>query len=115
MGRIKPARASKENKLSIIRKFVLQQRNARGIKRLPGPQPEVGCEAVGEFNNIIWRALMFTPESEWLSNGQCCLSDPQTLNGVYRTVLRLRELHKRAGRGERGLTTLELTGGIYLS
>lgn len=86
-----------------------------GVKRLPGPQPEVGCEAVGEFNNVLWRALMFTPESEWLSNGQCDLGNPETLDGVYRTVLHLRELQKKASRNNQGLTTFELTGGIYLS
>jgi len=71
-------------KLDTIRKFVLKERMRHGITELKGPMPELSCIAVGEFHNLLWRSLMYTPESYWHE-----LSDPEILDGVYKEALKI--------------------------
>lgn len=71
----------KDEMLAVIRRFVLRKRQGLGITRLPGPQPELSCLSFGEFRNLLWRGLLFSPEP-WRE-----LDDPQILEGVYKEVL----------------------------
>lgn len=75
---------STSEKVAVIRAFVLTARRERGVVQLPGPQPELSCFIHGEFHNMLWRELLFTPENKWR------LDDPETADGVYQEVLKER-------------------------
>ncbi len=73
---------STNEKIETIRAFVLAARREQGVVNLPGPQLELSCFLHGEFRNLLWRVLFFTPESEW----PIYLNDPEIIDGVYREV-----------------------------
>lgn len=75
-------RPTDEEKLAAIRDFVVKRRKKLKIKNLNGPLPELSCFAHGEFNNLLWRTLMYVPEEQWTA-----LKDREVLDGVYREVI----------------------------
>ena len=72
--------------LEFIRNFVLEERKRLGIKSFGGRRFELSCEreVPSEYQNILWRKLLYTPERDWIE-----LQDQEILNGVYREVLRI--------------------------
>jgi hypothetical protein len=74
-----------EEKLAVIREYVLRERARRDI--VPGYAllPELSCEAFGEFRNLVDRQLLRTVEGygAWSE-----LDYPPVLDGAYRHVLR---------------------------
>ena len=72
----------RKKKIRIIRSFVEKKRREMGVSRLPGPRQEPSCEAFGEFKNLLWFGLIYTPEDQWYE-----LKDDKILAGVYKEVL----------------------------
>lgn len=76
--------ATSEEKLAAIREYVLGMRAHCGIIALGRTsRPELSCEAVGEFYNLVEHQLLVTEEGygAWLE-----LSHPSVLDGTYRYV-----------------------------
>ncbi len=74
---------SDAEKLAAIRAYVLGERERRGIVTGRVPLPELSCEAVGEFYNLVKRQLVNTEEGygAWRE-----LEYPPVLEGAYRYV-----------------------------
>lgn len=73
-----------EEKLAVIREYVLLERERRGIVPERTLLSELSCEAVGEFYNLVERQLVNTIEGcgAWVE-----LVHPPVLDGAYRYVI----------------------------
>lgn len=75
---------SPEEKLAVVRNYVLRMRARCGIISLGcAARPELSCEAFGEFYNLVERQLMLTEEGfgAWRE-----LEHSPALDGAYRYV-----------------------------
>lgn len=73
-----------EEKLTAIREYILHKRAQCGIVALGRAfRPELSCEAVGEFYNLVECQLLATKEGfgAWLE-----LSHQPVLDGAYRYI-----------------------------
>ena len=70
-------------KLKAVRQYVLYERKRRKIIPTTERLPELSCEAIGEFFNLVERQLVNTREGygAWSE-----LKSPEVLDGAYQYI-----------------------------